>query len=136
MTTTVAAPAPTPDREANHPASRARTYFLIGLAVLFSLAAVRVLTGVHEVDSQGSFVRLDQGIFFKRGGTFQSKIIEGERQGGEVFEEGQTSRREAQLAPDAALSPLAYLCGYETGKNIRQEEQQQDKRTSSYTGDL
>ena len=54
MTTTVAAPAPAPDREANHAGSRARTYFLIGLAVLFSLAAVRVLTGVHEVDSQGS----------------------------------------------------------------------------------
>ncbi|RNM13516.1 ABC transporter permease [Nocardioides pocheonensis] len=54
MTTTVAAPAPAPDREANHTGSKARTYFLIGLAVLFSLAAVRVITGVHEVDSQGS----------------------------------------------------------------------------------
>src|SRR3954452_10283425 len=34
--------------------SKAGRYFLIGLAALFSLAAVRVITGVHEVDSQGS----------------------------------------------------------------------------------
>ena len=54
MSTTVAAPAPAPDRESNPTASRARTYLLVGLAVLFSLAAVRVITGVHEVDSQGS----------------------------------------------------------------------------------
>jgi general nucleoside transport system permease protein len=54
MTTTVAAPAPAPDRETTTNGSKARTYFLVGLAVLFSLAAVRVITGVHEVDSQGS----------------------------------------------------------------------------------
>lgn len=54
MTTTVAAPAPAPDRHVEQNGSKARRYFLIGLAALFSLAAVRVITGVHEVDSQGS----------------------------------------------------------------------------------
>jgi len=54
MTTTVAAPAPAPDRERRRSTSRAGRYFLIGLAALFSLAAVRVITGVNEVDSQGS----------------------------------------------------------------------------------
>lgn len=55
MTTTVAAPAPAPaptNGEARN--NRARNYFLLGLAVLFSLAAVRVITGAHEVDSEGS----------------------------------------------------------------------------------
>jgi general nucleoside transport system permease protein len=54
MTSTVAAPAPAPDRESGARDSKARRYFLIGLAALFSLAAVRVITGVHEVDSPGS----------------------------------------------------------------------------------
>jgi simple sugar transport system permease protein len=51
---TVAPPtAPAPDDEAPK-AGRAQRYFIIGLAALFSLAAVRVITGVHEVDSEGS----------------------------------------------------------------------------------
>src|SRR3954470_23506000 len=54
MTTTVTAPAPAPGRESRRPTSRTGRYFLIGLAALFSLAAVRVITGVNEVDSQGS----------------------------------------------------------------------------------
>ena len=49
MTTTVAAPAPAPGREVADRSSKARRYFLIGLAALFSLAAVRVITGVQEV---------------------------------------------------------------------------------------
>src|SRR3954454_6475615 len=56
MSTTLApptAPAPEPESGTAEP-SRVGRYFLIGLAALFSLAAVRVITGVHEVDSQGS----------------------------------------------------------------------------------
>jgi ABC-type uncharacterized transport system permease subunit len=34
--------------------SRTRTYYLIGLVALVSVAAVRVVTGAHEIDSQGS----------------------------------------------------------------------------------
>jgi simple sugar transport system permease protein len=47
------APAPEPDSSVRE-RSRVGRYFLIGLAALFSLAAVRVITGVHEVDSEGS----------------------------------------------------------------------------------
>jgi simple sugar transport system permease protein len=57
MSTLTATPAGAPDappREAPARSGRAGRYFLIGLAVLFSLAAVRVITGVDEVDSQGS----------------------------------------------------------------------------------
>lgn len=54
MTTTVAAPAPAPEQTNGRTTSKAGRYFLIGLAALFSLAAVRVITGVNEVDSQGS----------------------------------------------------------------------------------
>ncbi|MBW8749898.1 MAG: ABC transporter permease [Propionibacteriales bacterium] len=56
MSTTLApptAPAPEPESGTAEP-SRVGRYFLIGLAALFSLAAVRVITGVHEVDSEGS----------------------------------------------------------------------------------
>ena len=54
MTTTVAAPAPTPTNGSAPRESRARYYLLVGIAALFSLAAVRVITGAHEVDSEGS----------------------------------------------------------------------------------
>src|SRR3954471_3778384 len=57
MSTLTATPAGAPDappREASARTSKAGRYFLIGLAALFSLAAVRVITGVNEVDSQGS----------------------------------------------------------------------------------
>jgi len=54
MSTTVAAPAPAPANGEARRANRTRNYFLIGLAVLFSLAAVRVITGANEVDSEGS----------------------------------------------------------------------------------
>jgi ABC-type uncharacterized transport system permease subunit len=56
MSTTLATPAPAPTNGApeRHANNRSRTYFLIGLSVLFSFAAVRVITGVHEIDSEGS----------------------------------------------------------------------------------
>lgn len=53
-TTTTAPTSPTAPRDGAPRVGRANRYLLIGLAVLFSLAAVRVLTGVQEVDSQGS----------------------------------------------------------------------------------
>lgn len=55
MSTTVMTPAPAPAPvEHVERRSKALRYFLIGLSVLFTLAAVRVITGVHEVDSPGS----------------------------------------------------------------------------------
>ena len=55
MTTTVAAPAPAPaGSERGVRQNRMLVYLLIGLSVLFSLAAVRVITGADEVDSVGS----------------------------------------------------------------------------------
>ena len=56
MSTTLApSTAPAPGSGSSAPErSKVGRYFLIGLAALFSLAAVRVITGVHEVDSEGS----------------------------------------------------------------------------------
>ena len=58
MSTLTATPSGGPDaptRETASPrTSKAGRYILIGLAALFSLAAVRVITGANEVDSQGS----------------------------------------------------------------------------------
>jgi simple sugar transport system permease protein len=51
MSTTVA---PAPENGTATRSNRSRNYFLIGLAALFSLAAVRVITGANEVDSEGS----------------------------------------------------------------------------------
>ena len=55
---TIAPPAattsPTPPPRAKSRASRSSTYYLIALAALASIAAVRVLTGADEIDSQGS----------------------------------------------------------------------------------
>jgi ABC-type uncharacterized transport system permease subunit len=49
-----AAVAPPPDGRQRARASRsARTYYLIALAVLVSIAAVRVITGANEIDSAG-----------------------------------------------------------------------------------
>lgn len=54
-TATATAPtSPTAPHNGAPRVSKANRYFLIGLAALFSLAAVRVLTGVQEVDSEGS----------------------------------------------------------------------------------
>src|SRR4051794_23779062 len=64
MSTLTAPPPGAPDAPARETGSvrtsKAGRYFLIGLAALFSLAAVRVITGVNEVDSQGS-LRADHG---------------------------------------------------------------------------
>ena len=53
-TTTVAPPSPPAPQNGASRMSATNRYFLIGLAMLFSLAAVRVITGVQEVDSEGS----------------------------------------------------------------------------------
>jgi simple sugar transport system permease protein len=54
MSTTVTAPAPAPDRDAPARMSKGTRYLLLGISLLFSIAAVRVITGVHEIDSPGS----------------------------------------------------------------------------------
>jgi ABC-type uncharacterized transport system permease subunit len=46
--------APPPEGKQRTQGTRARTYYLITLAVLLSIAAVRVLTGANEIDSTGS----------------------------------------------------------------------------------
>ncbi len=55
MTTTLAEPQDVePGKRSGAAPTRARTYYLIALAALLSIAAVRVITGADEIDSVGS----------------------------------------------------------------------------------
>ena len=54
MSVTMTAPAPAPGKETGRGMSKGTRYLLLGLSILFSVAAVRVITGVQEIDSPGS----------------------------------------------------------------------------------